>query len=474
MKKFAKKKICAVLSAISLFSASTSSFASIQSDMQSWFNEIGAYGNVTGADILKGQTGTTFTGGNFYMRTPQRNYSPFNIALPGAKAGCGGIDLFAGAFSFMNSEQLTAMLRNLANNAMGVAFELAIQAISPDLSAVLKWAQDLANKTNALNINTCQMATGLVTAAWPDQDKAKALAQRKGLDPNNNLADDSFKAWWSVLTNPPSFTNQQNKQMSEKDQSLRDTLDDINITWEVLNKININDNELRDLMMTMVGAVIVTRNNDDGSKPMISYRKLGDKITVKDFIGDQDVSSKNYAIMTCADMSGKCLSVTTKNVQIPSFANYVKKKLDSIISKINSRTNQGLSDDEYQILQGTNIPVWKLAVMSANLPAAQGLTGSISQAIAADLALTYFNGILKETQKAIKNYKGTDSPTVLEQLRELEKTVSELREESMQLVSINLQNITSMTQLQATVARIYSEANRGLSPNIFSAMNFAQ
>lgn len=178
--------------------------------------------------------------------------------------------------------------------------------------------------------------------------------------------------------------------------------------------------------------------------------------------------------MTCADMTGKCLSVTTKTVEIPSFANYVKKKLDSIIGKINSRTNQGLSSDEYQLLQGTNIPVWKLAVMSANLPAAQGLTGSIAQAIAADLALTYFNTILKETQKAIKNYKTTDSPTVLEQLKELEKTVSELREESIQLVSINLQNITSMTQLQATVARIYSEANRGLSPNIFSAMNFAQ
>lgn len=357
---------------------------------------------------------------------------------------------------------------------MGVAFELAIEAISPELSGILKWAQDLANKTNALNINTCQMATGLVTAAWPDQDAAKRVAQRKGLDPDNNFADDSFKAWWNVLTNPPSFTNQQNKKMAQNDPSLRDTLDDVNVTWEVLNRINISDNELRDLMMTMVGAIIITRNNDDGKKPNITYKKLGDKISVKDFIGDQDISTKNYSIMTCADMTGKCLSVTTKTVEIPSFANYVKKKLDSIIGKINSRTNQGLSSDEYQLLQGTNIPVWKLAVMSANLPAAQGLTGSIAQAIAADLALTYFNTILKETQKAIKNYKTTDSPTVLEQLKELEKTVSELREESIQLVSINLQNITSMTQLQATVARIYSEANRGLSPNIFSAMNFAQ
>lgn len=111
-----RKRLIAAAIAVT-FSVSAS--ASIQSEMQSWFNEMGAYGNVTGAQVVQGQTTTVYTGGSMYMRTPIRNYQLASIAPPSIRGGCGGIDLFAGSFSFINSEQLTALLRNIANNAVG-------------------------------------------------------------------------------------------------------------------------------------------------------------------------------------------------------------------------------------------------------------------------------------------------------------------------------------------------------------------
>jgi conjugative transfer pilus assembly protein TraH len=53
---------------------SVSASADIQSEMQGWFNEMGAYGNVTGPQVIQGQTTTVYTGGSLYMRTPIRNY----------------------------------------------------------------------------------------------------------------------------------------------------------------------------------------------------------------------------------------------------------------------------------------------------------------------------------------------------------------------------------------------------------------
>jgi hypothetical protein len=50
--------------------------------MQDWFNDIGAYGNVTGPNAYRGQTMNFYTGGSLYMRTPVRNYQLASISPP--------------------------------------------------------------------------------------------------------------------------------------------------------------------------------------------------------------------------------------------------------------------------------------------------------------------------------------------------------------------------------------------------------
>ena len=56
--------------------------ASVQSSMQTWFNDIGAYGNVTGVAAYQGQTMNLYSGGSLYMRTPVKNYQLATVAPP--------------------------------------------------------------------------------------------------------------------------------------------------------------------------------------------------------------------------------------------------------------------------------------------------------------------------------------------------------------------------------------------------------
>ena len=115
---------CTVLATVVLALTCNFAHATVNQSMQDWFNEIGAYGNVTGPNAYRGQTMNMYTGGSLYMRTPVRNYQLASISPPSFRAGCGGIDLFAGSFSFINKEQFVALLRNIGNNAIGAAFNL--------------------------------------------------------------------------------------------------------------------------------------------------------------------------------------------------------------------------------------------------------------------------------------------------------------------------------------------------------------
>ena len=75
--------------------------ADVASQMNTFFNDAGGAANVTGPSAFEGQSAGYYTLGNVWTRFPQKSVSPFNLQLPHARAGCGGIDLFSGSFSFI-------------------------------------------------------------------------------------------------------------------------------------------------------------------------------------------------------------------------------------------------------------------------------------------------------------------------------------------------------------------------------------
>lgn len=457
-------RIRRLIAAMSAASFCLSAQASIQTDMQNFFNSLGTYGNVTGAQVLQGQTGTTFAGGSLYMRTPQRNYNLFGLAPPSIKAGCGGIDLFAGSFYFMNAEQLTALLQNLANNAIGVAFELAIESISPELGSILKWAQDQASKLNSLNINSCQLATGLVTAAWPDQDVSQRVAARKGLDPQYNFSSDSLRSWWNQLTNPPTQTASETNAIVAADPRTKEAIDNINVVWNALSRLGITDQELRELMMSLTGTVVILRNRTDDSKPELRYVAPPQKIAFKTLIGDPASDTTNIQIMTCPDTD--CLSPGVGNTTAASFASFTRNKIRTIIAKISGRTASALSSDEYKFLQGSFVPIWKIVAMADNVHADM-LLDALSQLIAMDLALSYLTEIATELRKALANTSvATDSTTTKEQLEKFMDRLAEVRREAFNELSTEAQRVSSLLSMQQSLARIDYELKRGMSAGL--------
>ena len=64
--------------------------ANVASEMNNFFSEAGGAANVTGPSSFQGQSAGYYSLGNVWTRFPQKSVAPFNLQLPGARAGCGG------------------------------------------------------------------------------------------------------------------------------------------------------------------------------------------------------------------------------------------------------------------------------------------------------------------------------------------------------------------------------------------------
>lgn len=174
-----RRAIAVVLSVSIVLTAPVSASAGVESEMQSFMTEMGAQANVTGPSAYQGQSAGYYSGGAMWARFPQKNIQPFNIQLPHARAGCGGIDLFAGSFSFINTAELVAMLKATANNALGFAFKLAIDTISPEIGKVMDELAQKVQQMNQMNISSCETAQALVGGLWPKTDTASSVSARQ-------------------------------------------------------------------------------------------------------------------------------------------------------------------------------------------------------------------------------------------------------------------------------------------------------
>jgi len=65
------------------------------------------------------------------VRSPINSINLVNLTAPEIRAGCGGIDLYGGSFTFINTDQFRQILRQIGANALGYAFKLALATTVP-------------------------------------------------------------------------------------------------------------------------------------------------------------------------------------------------------------------------------------------------------------------------------------------------------------------------------------------------------
>lgn len=266
MNKILKKTIVPTVIALAISGTAT---ANIQQQVNAMFNSMV---NVTAPGAYETATAGVITGGNITLRNRISTMSLVHFTPPSAKGGCGGINMYMGSFSFINAEEFIGLMRNIASNAAGVAsafaFNMALEHIDSQTSGVITKLRDGMQAMNEAMLNSCQIATGIVT------ESAKALQENRDLTSAvkgvaSNVASDFFGSKRVSGESPAQriFENGAAELCSDMG----------NILWCAMEKTQFNSQYLygsqenAEFLMSLTGSYLISYGTDpDGGKNFTS------------------------------------------------------------------------------------------------------------------------------------------------------------------------------------------------------------
>jgi conjugative transfer pilus assembly protein TraH len=391
---------------------STAAVANTQSDMNAFWSDSLSSANVTGPTAYQGQSAGYYTLGNVALRAPQESANIAAIQLPSVRAGCGGIDLFTGGFSFINSDQLVALLKATASNAVSYAFMLALKSLSPIIADQMESLAKVAQDINSFNMSSCESAQALVASVWTRGDIAsKQICQDLG----------AYRGFYSDRIQSRHGCGSQGSRMATLGALPASDKKAVpinkNIAWEAVKQHPMlsSDRELGELFMTLTGTVITRcpTNDDSGCVYDVLPAEARDAGVITAVLDGGSIRAHACdEIGSCLNPSkfGRTITVTSATALRPRVA----AMLSGIVTKIRGR--QALSAAEQDFLNMVSLPVYKMASVYA---AQQGsLAGSAmaqyADIIALDLVYTWMGRSVGRVEEGARNLVGIDP----EQLKE--------------------------------------------------------
>jgi conjugative transfer pilus assembly protein TraH len=388
--------------------------ADVGSSMDSFLNDVGGAANVNGPTAFQGQSAGYYSLGNVWTRFPQKTTNLANLQLPRARAGCGGIDIFAGSFSFINASEIVALLKAVANNAVGFAFSLAIDTVCPECSKIMQEFSQKAQLMNNLNINSCELAQGLVGGIWPKGDLAdKAICEAIGN--SEGIFTDYAAAKHGCGTQG---------QRASTLASGAGKYDDVNTgvarnyTWTILKKsafFSPNgqfDQQLAEYAMTLLGTIIYVPPKDDTPGKFVPIIGESSSTLVTSLL--DGTSAGNVLIFHC-DEPDQCLDPGFQSLNLPvsqSLRRRVSTLIDGMVQAI--RDDKPITGAQKELLQVSSIPLYKILTVQAaygrGMPTDDRET--LAELASVDLLFAVLDRIVSEAGRSMTSFIGADQAKI--------------------------------------------------------------
>ena len=365
-------------------------------------------------------------------------------------------------------------MRNIANNAIGYAFMMAVKSISPDLADLIQYLQDQISKVNNLNINACQAAEGIVTAMGSTLTDKTQEKEGKVAGAALNLFSDVFESWdaWKDR----SKAKQTRDAAISADARNREVFDPGNVVWRALLRVNGIDHETRELMMSMTGTIIIVPPGQNESGTAVDQKaqwiyKPGAKITFRQFVGDGGTATATLSGLSC-DEYAECRAPTfvENGITAGSFAKFVRDKVVAMKQKVDTRNAGGQGTLDVALIGSSSLPVWKMLSLASSMPGGDFIVENHTQLIAVDIAHAYFNNLAKTLREAIQNEMGKGNADVVEAGKAILTRVTEIEQEGREMLVAEYQKGVQAAQMQHSLQWLDQSLKAGLPTNVFQSM----
>lgn len=379
--------------------------AGINQDMQSFYTSMGMSGNTTPTGVYQSQAGGYFTGGGMFVKAPVRSYQLLSVTPPSISEGCGGIDAYLGGFSFINKAQFTQMLRNIGNNAVGYAFNLALQTFAPQIYSTMQDLQKVIQKVNESSINSCHAAQtavgGLVGALTENSARGcAAIAMSRGIVSDYKEAEiycQNGAARRNIYYGTPMTPQEKEQQVARK-----------NLLWAGMEKQTYTglSASMKEFLMSLVGTYVI--ETAAGGQPDVRY--LAPTALKLEQLVNGTNGAATAEVYKCDN--GQCLNPAKVKIVLDGYRKQVQAALDEIRTKLSSErfgTPAQLTANTRKLIGISRIPVLTMMTTAVALGPSVGMQveNELVEPVAFDMVAAYLDWAYKAATDSARQVAAT-------------------------------------------------------------------
>lgn len=404
----------------------TSAFADLQGQLDGVFGQMT---NVTQPGVFNTQRRGVISGGSIVSRSRIFDENLIGAQMPSLKAGCGGIDMFGGSFSFVNADQLVELLRAVASNAKGYAFQLALETVCAECSKIM---ENIQKKIQALNehlSNSCQLAQGLINSTadlvgWDAKGKTNTTLRSIGEGIGSDFSD---------LALALGGKGPEEQQKTADPAGYKDSRG--NITWQALKKANVDswfhtvgDDDLNAAILSLSGSIIVGDISGSGADSASKTITIlpGNKLSLEQLV----TGGEHVPVYSCASDLDRCMNAGekasgTKEINLKGMQQKVLDMFlgdgthNGLVYKFANNTGALSAAEEafmVNLPQGVGGVFRNLAVLSP--ASATAFANDASGPIAVSMSYDFASELIRSAEAALAKSNSDFAPKAIEQLKE--------------------------------------------------------
>lgn len=148
------------------------------------------------------------------------------------------------------------------------------------------------------------------------------------------------------------------EKAAEKDERM--LLENVNLAWKSLEKLKMNNadsRELKELMMTISGTIIITSNGNG----MPNYQYISSKVTNPSLLEALTKGNRNMKVLQCNGDNTKCLKVSENDKYIRQEDRF-EERVVGFLNKIRTALEEDkeLEENEQHFLANSGLPAYTI------------------------------------------------------------------------------------------------------------------
>ncbi len=442
--------------------SSANALAGIDDELKNVWTSLGGQSVSNSAGYYQGQKAGHYSMGSMYFSRPKKNRPVISVNYPEIdfdKSCYSQGVLNFGGISFISGSELKDKMKSIAQQSGLMLAYLGLSSISPIVGETLQEVYSKLQELGGFLSDECQAAKQIVGFAGDmmtqHSEKAKDIYSKMHLSKGSkNDLSSSYKEF-------PKGKNSLLDEASAKDERL--TIENVNLAWKALDKLKINstnNNELKELMMTISGTIIITANEKNG---MPDYQYISSKVTNPSLLEALIKGDRSMKIISCRSEYNKCLKIIEKDKMISKGEGFEEKVL-GFLSKIRTALEEDteLGITEQHFLTNSGIPAYAIyeklyQYTNGNPEYEQGL---LVELISWNILYNYLTEMLKEVNEAANNLQiaaNTELKEFKESIKSAQKLLTEYEMTDLSRYKLQLQMIKRAEGMEDMMANEISQ-----------------